>query len=165
MPFTGRHAFHKKDPDFFAIELIKGIKHKVVLIGGKDVKNDSEEISSLFPDKVTNLCGKLSLTESAQVIDNSMLVVCSDTGMMHLAVALDKETHVIWGNTVPEFGMYAYYGGKTPKTTNYQVSLKCIPCSRIGFDKCPENHFNCMLSQDFKDISHRISVALTDFNR
>ncbi|MGE5355908.1 MAG: glycosyltransferase family 9 protein [Deltaproteobacteria bacterium] len=146
----------KKIPLVSALELIKWIDHKIVLIGGNDVVNDANEIYKVYPDKVTNLCAKLSLSESAQVIDKSSMVICSDTGMMHLAAALNKETIVIWGNTVPGFGMNAYYGKNDNKSTNYEISLKCRPCSRIGFDKCPEKHFKCMINHDFKEISKNI---------
>ncbi len=38
------------------------------------------------------------------------LVVTHDTGLMHIAAAFKRPIVSIWGNTVPEFGMYPYYG-------------------------------------------------------
>jgi ADP-heptose:LPS heptosyltransferase len=65
--------------------------------------------------------------------------------MMHIAAAFKKEILTVWGNTVPEFGMYPY----ETKYTNFEVSnLSCRPCSKIGFVACPKKHFKCMEMQD-----------------
>ena len=48
----------------------------------------------------------------------------------------------VWGNTVPEFGMYPY---KADYSRIIQVKdLSCRPCSKIGFKNCPKGHFKCM---------------------
>lgn len=155
----------KRMPVDLITRIISETDQKVVLIGGKDMLAEGKAISCKFTNKVLNLCGMLSIWQSAQIIENSVLVLTSDTGMMHLAAALNKETHVIWGNTVPEFGMYAYYGKNKSKTYNYEVKLPCRPCSRIGFDKCPENHFNCMLTQDQNHIISGIKATFNELNR
>lgn len=66
---------------------------------------------------------------------------------MHIAAALQKEIIVLWGNTIPEFGMYPYYGYKNEdRHTDLQVNnLPCRPCSKLGFDRCPKGHFRCMI--------------------
>ena len=96
--------------------------------------------------KIFNLVGKLSINESASIIKNSKKVYTHDTGMMHIAAAFKKYTFCIWGNTVPEFGMYPY---DTTFTIFEVPDLKCRPCSKIGFDKCPKGHFKCMNDQKF----------------
>lgn len=64
----------------------------------------------------------------------------------------------IWGNTVPEFGMTAYYGENEVYNKNFEVqNLKCRPCSKIGFDKCPKGHFNCMNFQNTLVIAERLN--------
>ena len=156
----GAKHFTKKIPVSLVIGIIEKIDLRVVLIGGSDVINESNKIENACKHKVTNLCGKLTISESADVIQHSKLLVTSDTGMMHLASALQKETHVLWGNTVPEFGMYAYYGKNKSKTTNYAIELNCRPCSKIGFDKCPKGHFRCMFDQDQNYIVSMISASL-----
>jgi hypothetical protein len=37
-------------------------------------------------------------------------MITHDTGLMHIAAAFQKPVVSIWGNTVPAFGMYPYYG-------------------------------------------------------
>jgi heptosyltransferase-2 len=161
----GAKHYTKRMPTELISKILSQIDHRAVLIGGIDSENEGFSLAEEYADKVFNLCGKLTLWQSAQIIDNSVLLLTSDTGMMHLAAALGKETHVVWGNTVPEFGMFAYYGKNISKTYNYEVKVACRPCSRIGFDKCPKKHFNCMKKQDHKLIIHTIMSTFAEIDR
>ena len=60
------------------------------------------------------------------------------------SISYDKKDIVsIWGNTVPEFGMAPYLS--TPNSRVVEVyDLRCRPCSKLGYGKCPKKHFNCM---------------------
>ena len=157
----GAKHFTKKIPTELLTDIISGLNKNIVLIGGNDVIEESKNIVSNTNKSILNLAGKLNLHQSAQVIDNSNLVLSSDTGMMHIAAALQKRIVVIWGNTVPEFGMYPYYGQNDIKHINIEVEdLKCRPCSKIGFRECPKEHFNCMLQhKDEKIISSIIKLS------
>ncbi|RPD50194.1 glycosyltransferase family 9 protein [Hymenobacter sediminis] len=90
---------------------------------------------------IYNACGKFNLNQSASLVRQARLVVSHDTGLMHIAAAFRKEIFSVWGNTVPEFGMYPY-------RTEFRVlevpGLPCRPCSKIGYEKCPQGHFRCM---------------------
>jgi heptosyltransferase-2 len=64
---------------------------------------------------------------------------------MHIAAAYKRPIISLWGNTVPSFGMYPYYGDSPTQGSQFQVSkLWCRPCSKIGYNKCPLGHFKCM---------------------
>ena len=66
---------------------------------------------------------------------------------MHIAAAFRKKIISVWGNTVPQFGMYPYMPNAPKLTNNIMVEVKnlsCRPCSKIGYTKCPKGHFNCM---------------------
>ena len=54
-----------------------------------------------------------------------------------------KDIISLWGNTIHEFGMNPYLPGEKSKIIEVE-NLKCRPCSKLGFKKCPKNHFNCM---------------------
>lgn len=149
----GAKHFTKKIPADKIIELISKSNMEFVLIGGKDVIEEAKKIVNSTHKSIINLVGKITIDQSAQIIESSDKILTSDTGMMHIAAALKKETIVIWGNTVPEFGMYPYYGNLDITTTNFEVKdLSCRPCSKIGFSKCPKAHFNCMNNQSVEDI-------------
>ena len=67
--------------------------------------------------------------------------------MMHIAAALNKKIVSVWGNTDPVFGMSPYKPNPENKIIEVQ-GLNCRPCSKIGFDKCPKEHFNCINNID-----------------
>jgi ADP-heptose:LPS heptosyltransferase len=138
-------------------EFCAAIDHPVILLGGKEDVAAANEISSVDPVKIYNACGKFSINESADIVRKSKLVVTNDTGLMHIAAAFRKPVISLWGNTVPSFGMYPYYGNRatvpnrgTDRSSNelfdiLQVNkLWCRPCSKIGYKKCPLGHFKCM---------------------
>ena len=145
----GQHAT-KKLPNDKIIEIVKNQNYTVVLLGGKEDFENGEKITSQFNDtQCINLCGKLNLNQSAFVVQQSLALITHDTGLMHIAAALKKKVLAIWGNTVPELGMYPYL----TEHVNFEVKdLSCRPCSKIGFDKCPKTHFKCMTSQAVEKI-------------
>jgi heptosyltransferase-2 len=65
---------------------------------------------------------------------------------MHIAAAFKRPSISLWGNTVPLFGMYPYYGADdhVPYDILQTNKLWCRPCSKIGYNKCPLGHFKCM---------------------
>ena len=150
----------KRIPAALAARIIENVDHPVVLIGGPDVLEQSVEIERIVGEKLINLCGRLTVVQSALLISKSSLIVSSDTGMMHLAAALGREVHVIWGNTVPDFGMYAFYGKNSTESYDYEIELNCRPCSKIGFSKCPNGHFKCMNDQDHLKIASNIKRSM-----
>lgn len=144
----------KRLPTEHLISVCKAIKKPVVLLGGKNEEEEGAQIARFAGDHVINACGKLSLHESATVIRDAEKVITHDTGMMHIAAAFQKKILSVWGNTIPSFGMYPYYGNHVNKNTIFEVSgLSCRPCSKIGFNHCPKGHFRCMKNQDVAAIA------------
>jgi ADP-heptose:LPS heptosyltransferase len=153
----------KQLPEDKIAQLCTGVQYPVILMGGPSERNKGEAIASLDPGKIYNACGKFSLNESADLLRRSRLVVTPDTGMMHIAAALQKPILSIWGNTVPKLGMYPYYGqnGSMAQEDRFEVNgLSCRPCSKIGYQKCPRGHFNCMQQQDIPSIIRQIHLRL-----
>jgi ADP-heptose:LPS heptosyltransferase len=84
-------------------------------------------------------------------------VISHDTGMMHIAAAFNKKIISIWGNTVPEFGMYPYMPQHSKNNFVAEVkNLSCRPCSKIGKTSCPKGHFKCMNDIDLDEIDKAI---------
>lgn len=154
----GQHAT-KKMPNHKIAALLDKIQLPIVLLGGKeDAANGEEIIKTATHARVTNLCGQLSLHQSALVVKGAQALISHDTGMMHIGAALDIPILSVWGNTVPQFGMYPYYKKDSKaalKAEMFEVTgLSCRPCSKIGYDKCPKGHFDCMEKQDVGRISN-----------
>ncbi|MDX5442486.1 MAG: glycosyl transferase, partial [Hymenobacteraceae bacterium] len=87
----------------------------------------------------------------ASLIKQAEVIFSHDTGLMHIAAAFGKKIYSIWGNTIPEFGMYPY---KTDFVKLEVKGLSCRPCSKIGYNKCPKGHFKCMNDIDFSVIQN-----------
>lgn len=146
---TGALQGTKQIPEHRLAEIIAGLQLPVALIGGKAESELGARLALKFPNKAFNYCGKLSLEGSAAMLQQSRLVMSADTGMMHIAAALKKPIASVWGNTVPEFGMYPYLPAEVPQYRAEVRGLKCRPCSKIGHSSCPKKHFRCMEDQDF----------------
>ncbi len=149
----GQHGT-KKLPVEKIIEICSKIDMPVILLGGKEDFENGEKISNSCNNSV-NLCYKLRLNQSASVAKQSAVVISHDTGLMHIAAALKKNIVSVWGNTIPQFGMYPYLPGEKSKIFEV-LDLKCRPCSKIGYSKCPEKHFDCMLKQNSGAISEYV---------
>lgn len=141
------------------VELIDKIEEPVVLIGGPDDKQLGDTIlQKAAHDQIVNSCGSYSILGSASILKQSRVVVTNDTGMMHIAACFDVPIVSIWGNTVPELGMYPYRPNHPESFSIHEVKgLDCRPCSKIGFAECPKGHFNCMMKQDIDSISEKLN--------
>ncbi len=145
------------DRDYF-IELILMLKKEfncaVFLIGGKDNIEKCEYIEKKI--KVFNFAGKLSIIESASLIEKMELFITNDTGPMHIADALGVKVVAIFGptdvNETPPFrknGVIIY------------KNLECSPCKERV---CPLGHNNCMKlikpDEVFNEIKNLIQKEL-----
>lgn len=134
----------------------------IVLLGGPDDREMGDEIAKHNPGKVYNSCGKFNLNESADLVNRAKVIVAHDTGLMHIAAAYKKAIVSIWGNTAPEIGMFPYYGYNdlenniAPQSIMLSHKAKCSPCSKLGYDKCPKSHFNCMTRMSAQEISDAV---------
>ncbi|MBX2895664.1 MAG: glycosyltransferase family 9 protein [Cyclobacteriaceae bacterium] len=148
----------KKLPLKRMIELCDKINKPIVLLGGKEDFETAEAIHAFFEKPaqseyesgltelgkrttIFNACGKFNINQSASLVKQARYVFAHDTGLMHIAAALKKEVFSIWGNTMPEFGMYPY---RTRFTVLENKKAACRPCSKIGYTACPKGHFKCM---------------------
>jgi ADP-heptose:LPS heptosyltransferase len=136
----------KKLPVDKIISICNKIKFPVILIGGKEDAQTAEAIISTTSANIFNACGKYTINQSAAIVKHAHTIITQDTGFMHIAAAFKKRIISVWGNTIPEFGMYPY---QTEESKIVEVqNLYCRPCSKIGFDKCPKGHFRCMKEID-----------------
>jgi ADP-heptose:LPS heptosyltransferase len=162
----------KKFPVHKFREVCNGIDHPIILLGGKEDRENGENISLADRHKVYNACGKFNLNESADLVRRSKLLISNDTGLMHIATSFRKPVISIWGNTVPDFGMYPYYGkkfldsyarsnqGRLPYDVIEVNDLYCRPCSKIGYKKCPLGHFKCMENIDVQHIVEAVKLRI-----
>lgn len=148
----------KRMPAELLVKILKDVNKPIIILGGPtDVDLAAEIVSSGISDLI-NAVGELSIQESASVIQQAAKLLTNDTGMMHIGACLDTEIVSVWGNTVPELGMYPYYPSQEEKYSIHEVkNLGCRPCSKIGYAKCPKGHFKCMMDQDVNEIRQALN--------
>nr|MBM3932064.1 glycosyltransferase family 9 protein [Sphingomonadales bacterium] len=145
------------------IDLCRLLHGPLLLLGGPKDKALAEEIiASLNRKDIAHGCGRWNLQESAKALSECACLITPDTGLMHIGAALGIKLFVIWGNTLPEFGMYPWLPrlGKTPLPEQFEVDVSCRPCSKLGYERCPRGHFDCMTKQDIPRIAQAVSNYL-----
>jgi ADP-heptose:LPS heptosyltransferase len=148
---AGGSYYTKQIPIHKLIEICTLSDKKVIVLGGKEDAALGERLEKEFGTKVFSGCGKFSINQSASIIQQADKVITSDTGLMHIASAFKKDVFSVWGNTIPEFGMSPYLAGPNSKILEVK-GLRCRPCSKLGYKKCPKGHFACMNNQDVTKI-------------
>lgn len=147
---VGGSYYTKQIPLSKLIEICNLSTQQFILLGGKTDVKVAQQLEQVCKN-VINACGMLSLNQSAYVLKMCSTVVTSDTGLMHIAAAYKKRIISLWGNTIPEFGMYPYLPGDDSKILEVK-NLKCRPCSKLGYSECPKKHFKCMNDIDVSEI-------------
>ena len=120
-------------------------EYHIYLLGSASDKALCEEIISQSRNEgVMNLAGKLSLLDTAALMEHSRMNYVNDSAPMHIASAMNAPVAAVFCSTVPGFG----FG---PKSDNSMIietkkSLTCRPCGLHGHDDCPKKHFDCAKS-------------------
>ena len=157
----GQHAT-KILPEEKVVEVCNALDYPVVLVGGPEDAARGELIKEKVGSYVGNSCGSLTVGQSASLLKLADAVITNDTGMMHIAAALRKPIVSVWGNTVPEFGMYPYLPqGMAPAAIVENKRLSCRPCDKLGYDKCPKGHFKCMRELNAVEIAEKTKAGLS----
>jgi len=126
-------------------ELAQQLDAPVLLLGsGKEAALGAEIVSLATGADCRNLAGTTSLTEAFGLIAAARRVVTNDTGLMHVAAALDVPQVAIFGSSSPLH---------TPPLSErarvlwlkadpaYQPPLDCAPCFQR---ECPLGHLRCL---------------------
>lgn len=138
----GATHFTKRLPNHKIIDICKGLDLPIVLLGGKDVEENAQQIKAVLGDQVYSTCGQTNLDQSVYLVSQAHKVIGFDTGLTHISEAFNRPLASIWGGTTPELlGVQPY---QISDSLIAGVDLSCRPCSKFGLEKCPLGHFKCM---------------------
>ncbi|NOX15266.1 MAG: glycosyltransferase family 9 protein [Epsilonproteobacteria bacterium] len=85
-----------------AKELLKN-GEKILITGVENESVYAEKIIASCDNKIKNMCGKTSIKELPYLIDNLKILVTSDTGTLHLAIALKTPTISLFSPSNPKY--------------------------------------------------------------
>jgi len=108
----------------------------VWLFGSDDDRELTETVHELAGRRTVDLGGKTPLSDAVALTALADRVLANDSGMMHVAAALDRPTIGIFGPTDPYFT-----APRSPLLRSIRLPLACSPC---GKSACPLGHFQCM---------------------
>ena len=119
------------------------IEARIVLFGSAGEKEMIEELARGLGPRVTVAAGKTTVKQVAALIEKCDMLICNDSGLMHVAVAVGTPVIAIYGPT--DIRRTAPLGAEH---TVIRHELPCSPCFRLEGDEqihlCP--HHDCLMS-------------------
>ena len=137
----------KRWPSQYYAEIAKRLAQRgycIWLFGSGKDQPVADEINHLSGGLCENLCGRTDLGEAVALLSATQVVVSNDSGLMHLAAALDRPMLAIFGSSSPQF--------TPPLSSRAQVIKRDLDCSPCFKRECPLGHFNCMMQITPDDV-------------
>ena len=132
---------------------LAGAGTQVWILGSEKDRQLGEEVrAAAAHGAVINLCGRTTLADAVDLLGAAAVAVTNDSGLMHVAAAVDTHVIGLYGSTTPRF---------TPPLTDradiLYRNLKCSPC----FEReCPLEHFKCMMELSVDRVAAMAMTAL-----
>ncbi len=142
------------------IKIIRDTNFKVIILGTLNQDKLIEQIISgtgLLKKYVKNLAGKTDFRMLAGVIEQSRILVTTDSAPLHLGCALDTDTIAFFGPTVKEFG---FQPKNSKKIVVMEKNMDCRPCSLHGSKKCKYKDHACMRRIEPHTVMKKIKKIL-----
>jgi heptosyltransferase II len=111
-------------------------ENPVLLLGSPKDAPVGDEIVAQSNGAARNLAGKTTLFEAIDLLAAARLVISNDSGLMHVAAALQRPQVALYGSSSP-----AYTPPMNDRAKIVNLNIECSPC----FERvCPLGHFKCM---------------------
>ena len=128
----GANSNHKVWPTENYVRLLKLLKihfENIILIGSKNEMDKAQLFKKLYTKKVFDFCGKLTLLETASIIKKSDFFIGNDSGLGHIASAVNTQNFIIFGDGDPD--RYRPWGNKSSWYQNPEKDISLITPEQI----------------------------------
>ena len=142
-------------PERFAAvgdRLIEDLSAQVVLFGSNEDRKSADLVQQHANHRFINLAGKTNLKEAIAAISKCSLFISNDSGLMHIAGALNIPTVAIFGSTNPVT--------TSPVGDRSVVIYKGASCSPCLKETCPTD-FRCMEMISVEEVCETARGLLT----
>ncbi len=110
---------------------------QVWIMGSEADKAIASDIATQSNSRnIHNLCGRTTLEDAIDLMSLATQVISNDSGLMHIASALDKPLVALYGATSPEF--------TPPLSEQAHIIATDVDCGPCFQRTCPEGHHKCM---------------------
>lgn len=131
--------------------LLVSLDCHILLIGSKKEEALANQLL-IDPERVHNLCGKTDLGTAKAVIKRCDVFLSNDSGLMHVAAALNVPVIAIFGSTDPTIT-----GPISPFVKIFSSKAACSPCFRPS---CPKGSYECLHEIKVKDVYEEITKLI-----
>ena len=118
---------------------------QVVFTGGAEEAQAIAQAHSRMEAPGVSLAGQLSLGELAALIAGAQVIVCNNSGPVHIAAAVGTPVAVLYALTNPQH---------TPWRVPARVLFHDVPCRNCLKSVCPEGHHDCLERVDPAEVAH-----------
>ncbi len=126
---------------------------QVWLFGSQNDYAVAEQIRTQLPESeqaaCINLAGKTSLADAVDLMSEASAVVSNDSGLMHIAAALNRPLAVVYGSSSPDF--------TPPLNDNVKILRTGIECSPCFKRDCPLGHLKCLRDLPVEQVLHALA--------
>jgi heptosyltransferase-2 len=118
-------------------ETVPGVQ--IALMGSPNDRETCDLVQSqagLAAGAIRNLAGQTSLDDAIVLLAQARAVVSNDSGLLHIASALNRPVVALYGSTDPN-----YAPPLSDMARTISLRLECSPCRKR---ECPLGHHDCM---------------------
>jgi len=126
--------------------------HEIWLLGSHKDAEIGAEIERSSNGAARNLCGQTELDEAIDLLAAASLAVVNDSGLMHIAAALNKPMIALFGSSS--------HGFTPPLSDQARIVSLNLPCSPCFKRVCPLGHFDCMMKLTPQRVFEEVVAAM-----
>lgn len=150
----------KQWPVEYYAELVKRFADQGLqswLLGSSKDREAADNIVSLAGGEGVNLCGRTALPDAVDLIAHTRLAVSNDSGLMHIAAAVNCPVVAIYGSSSPAY--------TPPLSERAVVMYRGIDCSPCFQRQCPYGHYRCLKEITVADVIQSVqSTGVIDIS-